>query len=1181
MQNEWIAIHDSATKAEKYLNTDLRAACWYARMTLEQMVDWLYRCDPNFKSYEDSLGARIHDPSFTKYAGEAIFTKAMVVVTIGNRAAHGKATKQTDAQRAITELFHIAYWLARTYSKRNRPSPALQFDPILIPVVPQVAAISIAQLTKQEEELKQQQAENNVLKAKLESFEETQNELTQLREEVAKAKAANQAERDTHDYSEEQTRDYFIDLLLHEAGWALDKVEDREFEVTGMPNNAGIGFVDYVLWGDDGKPLAVVEAKRTRKDARVGQQQAKLYADCLETRYKRRPVIYYTNGYEHWFWDDTQSAARRVEGFYKKEELELLIQRRTSKTSLAKATINSGIASRGYQQQAIRSVTEAIEQHNQRRSLVVMATGAGKTRTVIALVDLLVQCNWAKRVLFLADRVSLVKQATKAFVKFAPSLGAVNLLDSPNTQARVYLSTYPTMLNLINDTSSDVRRFGIGHFDLVIVDEAHRSIYSKYGALFSYFDSYLVGLTATPKDEVDRNTYSLFQLEKGVPTYAYGLEEAIADNYLVPPKAVSVPLKFIREGIKYDDLSEDEKQQWDELDWGDREAPAQIDAAALNNWLFNEQTVDNVLKHLMTKGEHVASGDRLGKTIIFAKNNNHAEYIAERFNINYPEFKGEFAKVITFKTTYAQSLIDDFSNKDKMPHIAISVDMMDTGIDVPEVVNLVFFKRVRSKTKFWQMIGRGTRLCENLYGIGQHKTFFNVFDYCENIEYFNSGIKTNEGTVVDSLETKLFKTRVILLTKLDAYKQANTVIEKETGCNALRDDTATYLNELVAGMTLDNFIVRPKRLYVEKYKQSESWATLSDIETNEIISELASLPTQVRDTEEEAKRFDLIILRTQLCVLQNNAEFELIKNDIGASSTLALKEKIRKQMPLKQSMTAKEWWASLEIGELEPAKQHVNLLIKINESFDQLKAIIIELASALELQENIPVIRIQMPLIQSLLTEEWWEDVTVGMLEHVRKQLRLLIKLIEKTKITVVYTNFDDVIGEGVKSKLPLATVGLDYERFKNKTRDFLREHEDRIAVQKLKRNLPITKTDLDELEKILLEQAVNDIELVNKAKEEAGGLGLFVRSLIGLERGAAVEAMSEFLNDTTATASQLTFIKLIVESLTRNGAMTEDLLYNAPFTDIAATGPESIFPAAKIKRIDEVINDIRQHAVA
>ena len=1121
LQNEWIAIHDSATKAEKYLNTDSRAACWYARMTLEQMVDWLYRCDPNFKSYEDSLGARIHDPSFTKYAGEAIFTKAMVVVTIGNRAAHGKATKQTDAQRAITELFHIAYWLARTYSKRNRPSPALQFDPILIPVVPQVAAISIAQLTKQEEELKQQQAENNVLKAKLESFEETQNELTQLREEVAKAKAANQAERDTHDYSEEQTRDYFIDLLLHEAGWALDKVEDREFEVTGMPNNAGIGFVDYVLWGDDGKPLAVVEAKRTRKDARVGQQQAKLYADCLETRYKRRPVIYYTNGYEHWFWDDTQSAARRVEGFYKKEELELLIQRRTSKTSLAKATINSGIASRGYQQQAIRSVTEAIEQHNQRRSLVVMATGAGKTRTVIALVDLLVQCNWAKRVLFLADRVSLVKQATKAFVKFAPSLGAVNLLDSPNTQARVYLSTYPTMLNLINDTSSDVRRFGIGHFDLVIVDEAHRSIYSKYGALFSYFDSYLVGLTATPKDEVDRNTYSLFQLEKGVPTYAYGLEEAIADNYLVPPKAVSVHLKFIREGIKYDDLSEDEKQQWDELDWGDREAPAQIDAAALNNWLFNEQTVDNVLKHLMTKGEHVASGDRLGKTIIFAKNNNHAEYIAERFNINYPQFNGEFAKVITFKTAYAQSLIDDFSNKDKMPHIAISVDMMDTGIDVPEVVNLVFFKRVRSKTKFWQMIGRGTRLCENLYGIGQHKTFFNVFDYCENIEYFNSGIKTNEGTVVDSLETKLFKTRVFLLTKLDAHKQSNAVNEKETGCNALRDDTATYLNGLVAGMTLDNFIVRPKRLYVEKYKQSESWATLSDVDTNEIINELASLPTQVRDTEEEAKRFDLIILRTQLCVLQNNA------------------------------------------------------------GIDKFKTIIIEIASALELQENIPVIRNQMPLIQSLLTEEWWEDVTVGMLEHVRKQLRLLIKLIEKTKITVVYTNFDDEIGLGTDIDLPFATVGLDYERFKNKTRDFLREHEDRIAVQKLKRNLPITKTDLDELEKILLEQAVNDIELVNKAKEEAGGLGLFVRSLIGLERGAAVEAMSEFLNDTTATASQLTFIKLIVESLTRNGAMTEDLLYNAPFTDIAATGPESIFPAAKIRRIDEVINDIRQHAVA
>lgn len=1158
LQHEWHAIHASASKAESYLNTDNRAACWYARMTLEQIVNWLYKVDSHFKSYEESLGARVHDPSFRQQAGEAIFTKATLVITIGNRAAHAKVTSRADALNAITELFHIAYWLARTYGTRQRPDPALQFNPSLIPAAPPAAAISLETLRQQAEQLKQQQAENEALKAQLALltavrlepverregfdklspnglFDEVQT-LSELRVEIAQAKAANQSVQDSHDYNEEQTRDAFIDLLLHEAGWALDKKEDREFEVVGMLASAplsqradrslsgaeGKGYIDYVLWGDDGKPLAVVEAKRTRRDARVGQQQAKLYADCLEARYQRRPVIYYTNGYEHWFWDDSQSAPRRVEGFHKKDELELLMQRRTSRTSLAHATINAAIAGRSYQQQAIRSVTEAMETHHQRRSLVVMATGAGKTRTVIALVDLLVQCNWAKRVLFLADRVSLVRQATKAFVKFAPNLGVVNLLENADSQGRVYVSTYPTMMNLINDNGSEVKRFGIGYFDVVIVDEAHRSIYSKYGALFDYFDSYLIGLTATPKDEVDRNTYRLFQLQKGVPTYAYSLEEAIADGYLVKPNAVSVPLKFIREGIKYKDLSEDEQQQWDELDWGDEEPPEQVNAAALNQWLFNEHTVDKVLEHLITQGDKVASGDRLGKTIIFAKNNQHAEFIAERFNENYPEHKGQFARVITFKTEYAQSLIDDFSVKDKLPHIAISVDMLDTGIDVPEVVNLVFFKLVRSKTKFWQMIGRGTRLCPDLYAPGQDKSFFNIFDYCQNIEFFSGDIAGKDDLIADSLETKLFKARVEILTSLDAVCQNNQVNETPPDyAVTLREETAKHLHDIVANMTLANFIVRPKRQYVEKYSQPEQWAELSNDDALEICQQLAALPSQLRDTEEEAKRFDLMILRTQLCILQSNPGF--------------------------------------------------------NRYMESIK----DIAEALELQDSIPAIRQQMPLIQSMTSDEWWQDVTVGMLENARKNLRLLVKLIEKTKRAIVYTDFEDEIGEGNTIDLPLKPVGLDYERFKNKTRAFLREHQDRIAVQKLRRNLPITQSDLEELEKILLDQAINNSDLVEQARQESGGLGLFVRSLVGLERAAAVEAMSDFLNDSTATASQINFINYIVECLTQNGAIADSLFYESPFIDIAPTGPEGIFPAVKFQKLDAVIQDIRRRAVA
>ena len=1121
LQKEFFAICDSATKAEGYLNTDARAACWYARMTLEQIVDWLYKYDSNFNCYETSLGARVYEPSFRANLGEAIFTKATVVIGIGNRAAHAKATKKADAVIAIQELFHVAYWLARTYGERVRPNPALQFDEALVPAAKQESAITVEQLKRQEDALKAKDAENAALKEKLDGLGAVHAELEALRAEIAAAKAANTQTQDTHDYNEEQTRDYFIDMLLHETGWALDKEQDREFEVQGMPNNKGVGYVDYVLWGDDGLPLAVVEAKRTKREATVGQQQAKLYADCLEAKYKRRPVIFYTNGYEHWFWDDKAAPPRRVQGFYKKAELELLMQRRTGRKSLALEQINSDIAGRTYQHQAIRSVSEAIEKHHQRRSLIVMATGSGKTRTVIALVDLLSRCSWAKRVLFLADRVSLVKQATKEFNKHLPNAGIVNLLDSQDGQGRVYVSTYPTMLNLINSNKEETQHFGIGHFDLVIVDEAHRSIYAKYGAIFDYFDSYLVGLTATPKDEIDHNTYGMFQLQRGVPTYAYALDDAIADGYLVPPKAVSVPLKFQRQGIKYSELSEEEKTQWDELDWGEQETPDEIDPAALNQWLFNEQTVDLVLEYLMTKGERVASGDRLGKTIIFAKNNRHAEYIAERFNINYPEYKGHFARVITYQTEYAQSLIDSFSVKEKDPHIAISVDMLDTGIDVPEVVNLVFFKLVRSKTKFWQMIGRGTRLCPDLYAPNQDKKHFYIFDFLQNLEYFAENPEATDGAAAASLDSRLFKARLELITSLDTSVGTNKTGVQEEQDAALRAETAKHLHNIVSNMTFANMIVRPKRKYVEKYREADAWNTISATEAVDVGNELANLPSQLIDTEEEAKRFDMLMLKTQLCVLNSS------------------------------------------IG------------------FDGLKAAVQKIAAALELQDSIPAIRVQMVLIQSIGTEEWWEDITVGMLEATRKQLRLLVKLIEKKSKSIIYTQFDDEIGAGTDVNLPLAATGLDYDKFKAKTRAFLKEHDDKLALQRLRRNMPITATDLQELEKILLEQASGNSSYVDKAREEAHGLGLWVRGLVGLDRNAAVEAMAEFLNDKTATAAQIEFAKMIVEYLTVDGAIDAGRLYETPFTAVSATGPDAVFGTGKVERLFAVIEDIRQRAVA
>ncbi|MEI8325176.1 MAG: DEAD/DEAH box helicase family protein, partial [Betaproteobacteria bacterium] len=519
LQSEWPLLHESAKRVEETANTDARTSCFYARRTLEMAVAWLFQHDRSLKlPYQPNLNAFIHEPTFRTVVGDTIFTKANIIRSLGNKAVHeNQRMVPADGQAATRELFHICYWLARTYGRTARPDPSLTFKAALVPTASALPAQTVAQLQSLEAQLK---AKDEKVTALLTDKAALDAELKRLREEFAAVKAANAVQPDTHDYSEAQTRDYYIDLLLKEAGWQLS-ARNLEVEVSGMPNNQGKGFVDYVLWGDDGKPLGLVEAKRTRRDAKVGQQQAKLYADCLQAQYGQRPVIFCSNGYEHWLWDDASYAPRPVQGFFKKQELEPMIQRRTSRKSLAQAVINPEIVGRAYQLRAVRSVAETLEKAHQRKALLVMATGAGKTRTVIALADVLMNCNWAKRILFLADRVALVNQAVNAFKKHLPNSSPVNLVTDKNTDGRVFVSTYPTMMGLIDESTDGNRRFGVGHFDLIVIDEAHRSVYQKYRAIFDYFDSYLVGLTATPKDEIDHNTYGLFDLESGVPTDAY------------------------------------------------------------------------------------------------------------------------------------------------------------------------------------------------------------------------------------------------------------------------------------------------------------------------------------------------------------------------------------------------------------------------------------------------------------------------------------------------------------------------------------------------------------------------------------------------------------------------------------------------------------------------------------
>lgn len=1128
LQSEWPLFFEAATKAEGLANADARASCFYTRRTLELAVAWMYAHDQSLRRpYQDNLSAFIHEPSFKSTVGDALFTKARLIKDLGNLAVHStRKVNQTDAVNALRELFHFCYWLARTYGRKARPSPGQQFLAAILPVSSDAAPQSAEQLQKLEATLKEK---DDKLAQALKEQAALSDEVKKLQSEVAAAKKANSAEPDTHDYSEAETRKAFIDVLLKEAGWNLNPSANFEVEVTGMPNNEGKGFVDYVLWGDDGKPLALVEAKRTTKSPSVGQQQAKLYADCLEKMYGQRPLIFYSNGYEHWLWDDAAYPPRPVQGFYKKDELEMLIQRRTSRKSPAEVVIDASIVERYYQTRAVRKVGHHFEVDRQRRALLVMATGSGKTRTVIALVKALMQSNWVKRVLFLADRVALVNQAVNAFKTHLPDSAPVNLVTEKHTDGRVFVSTYPTMMGLIDDVASGQRRFGVGHFDLIVIDEAHRSVYQKYGAIFNYFDSLLVGLTATPKDEIDHNTYGLFGLEDGVPTDAYGLDEAVADGHLVPPVAISVPLKFQREGIRYADLSDEEKAQWDELEWDEEgNVPDEVNAAELNKWLFNEDTVDKVLATLMVHGQKVAGGDRLGKTIIFAKNNDHADFIAQRFDANYPHYKGAFARVVTYKTEYAQSLIDDFSKPEKAPHIAISVDMLDTGIDVPEVVNLVFFKVVRSKTKFWQMVGRGTRLRPNLFGPGEDKQNFFIFDYCQNLEYFSQNADFKEGTTSEPLSTRLFKARLEMVAELDARIQPATtgqaasaeISDSRLALKEVREATTTLLHQQVAAMNVENFVVRPKRLYVERYAQPAAWQQLTTEARHELKTEVAALPTALTDEDEEAKRFDMLVLRAQLSILQ------------AGSSFASIKEKIQK------------------------------------------------IASALEEQIAIPAIKAEMVLIQEVASEEWWMDVTVPMLETARKRLRALVKLIPKGQKNIVYTNFEDELGELTTVELPQVTAGLNMAKFKEKARAFLRQHENHMSLHRLRRNQPLTATDLEQLEKMLLE-AGGSTELIAEAKAQSQGLGLFIRSLVGLDREAAMQAFSELLQGRTATANQIEFINLIVQELTQNGVMSAERLFQSPFTDVNAQGPLGVFPPGKVTQIVQVLDVIRERAAA
>ena len=1046
-----------AVNAEKLINIDIESSAINCRRAMEFAVKWMYSVDSSLAMpYENNIYSLMSTVEFRDVVGDDILKRMTLIRIVGNNAAHNsKKVKREEVELCLENLFIFLDFVAYCYAEKYTENI---FDKSLL-------------LKTQKETIKVNETDINLDKL-LEENKALKEELTQRREEQSKSYIPKPL-----DLTEYQTRKIYIDNTLRDANWIEGKNWLNEVRVEGMPNSKEEGYCDYVLYDDKHIPLAVVEAKRTCVDVVKGRQQAKLYADCLEQKYGRRPIIFLTNGFDTKIIDG-QYPERNCANIYSKRDLEKLFNLRKMKTSLNHSNVDKQIAGRYYQIGAIKAVCHSFDVKNRRKSLLVMATGSGKTRTVIALCDVLLKHGWVKNILFLADRNSLVTQAKRSFVNMLPNLSVSNLCeDKEGYTSNCIFSTYQTMINVIDKVfDENGKLFTSGHFDLIICDEAHRSIYNKYKEIFTYFDAPLVGLTATPKDEIDRNTYEIFELENGNPTYAYELAQAVKDGYLVDFLSVETTLKFLEQGINYDELSQEEKEEYENTFENENgKLPEKITSSALNNWIFNKDTIKKVLHVLMTEGIQIEYGTKIGKSIIFAKSHDHAEKIFKVFNKEYPHLNG-YAKVIDNYMTYAQSVIDEFSEPNKLPQIAISVDMLDTGIDVPEVLNLVFFKKVMSKAKFWQMIGRGTRLCPGLLD-GEDKKKFYIFDFCGNFEFFrmNKGRATAnmlalQGAILD------LKTQIVYKLQDIAYQTDELSLFRKT----LVDEILNKVKEL----DVDNFIVKQHLRYVEKYSVENTYNALTFEDTLLIKEHIA--PLIIPDVDEaSALRFDALIYGIELAYL-------------------------------------------------------------IGKTYGKARSDLYKKVSAVASVANIPEIKAQTELIDKILNTNYIEDAGINEFEHIRKNLRYLIKYIPRIQLKYE-TNFtDDILSiEWKESELE----NDDLRNYRAKAEYFIKSHEDNNVIAKLKTNKSLTKEDISELEKILWSEIGTKSDYVAEYGEKP--LGELVREIVGLDMNSAKEAFSEYLNNANLDSRQIYFVNQIIEYIVHNGMMKDlSVLQESPFTD-------------------------------
>lgn len=880
--------------------------------------------------------------------------------------------------------------------------------------------------------------------------------------------------------SEAVTRRYLIDYMLMEAGWEILEEKGKvqggkaciEVEVDGMPTASGKGYADYVLFSRGGKPLAVIEAKATSRAITEGRHQATLYADCLEKRYGVRPVIYYTNGFTTKVIDGMGYPDRDVISFHSMDDLERLIQKR-GRAEIKDVTIKEEITDRPYQQTAIKRIVEWFNAKH-RRGLLVLATGTGKTRVSISLCDILMRNDWVKNVLFLADRTALVGQAHKNYEALLPSVSMSVLSEekAPDMQARILFSTYQTMINYLD---REDKAFSVGRFDLIIIDEAHRSVFGRYGAIFNYFDSLLIGLTATPRDEIDRNTYDLLQLDNGMPNYSYDIDEAVKDGYLCPYKTLQYHSKIMERGAKWDEMSKEDREEAERLmDYEkslaglgpDDEYHRDILPQEIFKYLFNIDTVDKVLMELMEKGLKVKSGEEIGKTIIFAMNHPHAELIVERFRTLYPEKDSDYCQLIDNYVNKAGELIRKFEQIDNYPQIAVSVDMLDTGVDVPSVLNLVFFKCVRSKIKFMQMIGRGTRLCPKVFGDADKKEFY-IFDWCGNFEYFSVYSDGANPVAVKSLTERLYALRLDIAAALQSAEHQEKEVDRR-----LHDELKEILHTQVSQLSRARIDVRAYLQTIEPYREREAWACLSDLDVAELkgIAHLLPRPKE----NEAAKKFDVLMLYLQL--------------------------------------------------------EQVDRTVKADNS----RASVIKIAQLLEKKATIPAVRERMETIKEVQTAVFWDHSTLNSLERVRKELRELVHVLAESRDE---RRFVINIEDAISSDAVAAPVTLK-ATYHDRVIDYLAKHTDNEVLRKIQNFEQLTTDDVNELQRIFWEELGTRTEFdeATNGKKYNHNVAAFIRVIQGVDRQKALALYTRFIKDGNLTGEQEQYLKEILNYLSENG---------------------------------------------